>query len=110
MSTAERLCDDIILINKSQKVIGGTLREVKGSFSKNLIALRSTGGEAVLEDKSLIAKITTHADEREIELATNAAAQNLLKRLIESGATVSKFEQIEPSLNDIFIEKVRGEN
>jgi len=108
METAERLCDDIILINKSRKVIGGSLREVKASFGRNLIALRLAGGETVLEDKSLVAKIMTHADEREIELAENADAQTLLKKLIESGATISKFEQIEPSLNDIFIEKVKG--
>ena len=110
METAERLCDDIILINKSRKVIGGTLREVKEGFGKNLIALRSVGGSDVLEDKSLVAKITIHADEMEIELAENADAQILLKKLIESGASVSKFELIEPSLNDIFIEKVSGAN
>jgi ABC-2 type transport system ATP-binding protein len=108
METAERLCDDIILINKSRKVIGGTLREVKGSFSKNLIGLRCVGGSEVLENKSLVAKIVTHADEMEIELAENADAQTLLKRLIEHGASISKFEQIEPSLNDIFIEKITG--
>ena len=106
METAERLCDDIILINKSRKVIGGTLREVKASFSKNLIALRCVGGEAVLADKSLVAKMVEHADEKEIELAETADAQILLRRLIESGATISKFEQVEPSLNDIFIEQV----
>ena len=108
METAERLCDDIILINKSRKVIGGTLREVKASFGRNLIALRSVGGETVLEDKSLIAKITTHADEREIELAETADPQFLLKKLIESGASISKFEQIEPSLNDIFISAIES--
>ena len=106
MATAERLCDDIILINKSRKVIGGTLRNVKASFGKNLIALRAIGGETVLQDKSLVAKLTAHADELEIELAENTDAQLLLKRLIESGASITKFEQIEPSLNDIFIEKV----
>ncbi len=108
METAERLCDDIILINKSRKVIGGTLREVKASFGKNLIALRAAGGESVLEDKTLVAKVTEHADEKEIELAENADAQFLLKKLIENGAIISKFEQVEPSLNDIFIEKVKG--
>ena len=107
MSTAERLCDDIILINKSHKVIGGTLREVKQSFGKNLIALRVSGGEDVLRDEGLIAKITQHADEIEITLAENAGSQTLLKRLIESGAIVSKFEEVEPSLNDIFLEKVK---
>ncbi len=108
METAERLCDDIILINKSRKVIGGTLREVKEGYSKNLIALRCVGGENVLADKDLVAKINTHADVLEIELAGNTDAQILLKKLVESGAVISKFEQIEPSLNDIFIEKVKG--
>ncbi len=108
METAERLCDDIILIDKSRKVIGGTLREVKESFGKNMIALRATGGDVVLDDKSLIAKVIEHSDEKELLLAENADAQILLKKLIENGAQISKFEKIEPSLNDIFIEKVRG--
>ena len=108
METAERLCSDILLINKSQKVVSGTLREVKASFGKNLIALRATGGNGVLEDKTLVEKIVEHADELEIELAEHANAQILLTKLIESGATISKFEEIEPSLNDIFIEKVKG--
>ncbi len=106
METAERLCDDIILINKSKKVIGGSLREVKESYSKNMIALRAVGGEKVLEDKTLVAKIIEHADEKELVLAENADAQVLLKKLIENGANISKFEKIEPSLNDIFIEKI----
>jgi len=110
METAERLCDDIILINKSRKVIGGTLREVKASFGKNLIALRAFGGESVLEDKSLVTRIIEHVDEKEIELNEHADAQTLLKRLIENGAIISKFEQIEPSLNDIFIEKITETN
>lgn len=110
METAERLCDDIILINKSRKIIGGTLRQVKEGFGKNLIALRCIGGEKVLGDNSLIAKVTEHADEMEIELAGKIDSQMLLKKLLESGAVISKFEQIEPSLNDIFIEKVREAN
>ncbi len=110
MSTAERLCDDIILINKSRKVIGGTIREVKQGFGKNLIALRAVGGDEVLKDESLVAKIVENADEKELELTKDADAQILLKRLIESGATISKFEQVEPSLNDIFIEKVKEKN
>ncbi|HEX8287124.1 MAG TPA: ATP-binding cassette domain-containing protein [Pyrinomonadaceae bacterium] len=110
METAERLCDDIILINKSRKIVGGSIREVKSSFGKNLISLRCEGGETVLLDKNLVNKIVEHADEKEIELTENADPQNLLRRLIESGATITKFEQVEPSLNDIFIEKVKETN
>lgn len=106
METAERLCDDIILINRSKMVLGGRLREVKSSFTRNLVALRMSGGNGVLNDKNLVAKITEHSDETEILLQENADPQILLKNLVESGAAISKFELIEPSLNDIFIEKV----
>ena len=108
METAERLCNDILLINRSRKVVGGSLREVKASYGKNLIALRAVGGEAVLADRSLVMKVTEHSDEIEIELAENADPQNLLTKLIENGAVISKFEKVEPSLNDIFIDQIGG--
>ena len=109
METAERLCSDILLINKAKKVISGSLRKVKESYGKNLIALRATGVNGVLDDHSLVAKVVEHADESEVQLADGADAQLLLKRLVDSGAAVTKFEQIEPSLNDIFIEQVGSE-
>jgi len=102
------LCDDIILINKARKVIGGKLREVKESYSKNMIALRTIGGENVLQDKTLVSKIIEHADEKELVLAENADEQILLKKLLENGAKISKFEKIEPSLHDIFISAVES--
>jgi ABC-2 type transport system ATP-binding protein len=108
METAERLCHDILLINKSKKVVGGSLREVKESYGRNLIALRVTGGEAVLSDRRLVAAIEDHADERYVELTDGADGQALLWKLVDSGAVVSKFEEVEPSLNDIFIEQVGG--
>ena len=110
METAERLCDDIILINKSEKVLGGSLREVKESFGKNRLAVRCVGGEEVLSDKSLIANNFEHADQKELILAEGIDSQIVLERLISSGARISKFEKIEASLNDIFIEKVKERN
>ena len=108
METAERLCHDIILINRSRKVLGGSLREIKASCGKNLIALRAVGGESVLADKTLVKSVNEHSDEQEIELADGADSQVLLKTLLESGASITKFEQVEPSLNDIFIDRVGG--
>ena len=108
METAERLCKDILLINKAHKVLSGSLREIKESFGKNMLSLRIKGGEKVLADNSLVEKVIEHADEKEIVLAENADEQVLLKKLIESGAIVTKFEKIEPSLNEIFKEKIRG--
>ena len=108
METAERLCHDIILINKAKRVIGGSLREVKESYGTNLIAFRGSDAEKVLNDKTLIESVVSHADEQELHLTAGVDPQRVLKALIESGASVSKFEITEPSLNDIFIEKVKN--
>ena len=109
METAERLCHDILLINRSKKVVSGSLREVKESYGKNLIALRATGGDGVLEGTAMVERIVNHADEAEVHLTEGSDPQLLLKRLIDAGAVISKFERTEPSLNDIFIDQVGGE-
>jgi ABC-2 type transport system ATP-binding protein len=106
MELAERICDDICLINRSRKVLDGSIREVKRSFGRNSVALRIEGGDGLLDDPALVAKVERHSDEMEALLAEGASAQELLRRLLASGAIVSKFELVEPSLNDIFIEKV----
>lgn len=106
METAEKLCDDILLINKSKKVISGSLREIKSGYGKNVISLRCVGGGEILEDKNLVAKVIEHSDEKEIFLAEDGTAQILLQSLVKNGAEITKFEMVEPSLNDIFIEKV----
>ena len=106
MEVAERLCDDICLLNRSRKVFEGSLREIKSSFGRNSVAVRCEGGDGVLEDPALVSKLVHHADESQALLAQGADAQVLLRRLIDSGARIGKFEMVEPSLNDIFITKV----
>src|ERR1043165_512561 len=106
MEVAERICDDICLLNRSQKVLEGSLREIKRSFGRNSVAVRCEGGDGVLDDPQLVSKVVHHADEAQALLAPGADAQRLLKRLIDSGAVIGKFEMMEPSLNDIFITKV----
>lgn len=108
MEVAEKICDDICLLNRSEKVFEGSLREIKRSFGRNSVAVRCEGGDGVLDDPALVSKVVRHADEAQALLAPGADAQALLNRLIASGATIGKFEMIEPSLNDIFITKVTG--
>lgn len=107
MAQAERLCDDICLINRSRKVLDGPLREVKKSFGRNAVALRiEEGATDALLDATLVSKVVPRSDEMEALLAEGADAQELLRRLVSSGARVTKFELVEPSLHDIFITKV----
>ncbi|MDQ3649464.1 MAG: ABC transporter ATP-binding protein [Acidobacteriota bacterium] len=106
MERAEELCDDICLINRSRKVLEGSVREVKRGFGRNAVALRADNTNGVLDDLRLVAKVKPCGDHVEVLLAEGATAQDLLKHLVVGGARVSKFEQVEPSLRDIFIAKV----
>ena len=108
MEVAERICDDICLINRARKVLSGSIREVKSGFGRNSVALRFEGGDGVLEDAALVASVERHSDHSEALLAPGADAQELLRRLLAAGARVTRFELVEPSLHDIFIEKVSG--
>jgi ABC-2 type transport system ATP-binding protein len=106
MEVAEKICDDICLLNRSRKVLEGSIREVKRGFSRNAVALRLVGGESVLADGSLVSKVQRHSDGTEVLLPEGTSPQALLKELIAAGATIERFEMIEPSLHDIFIQKV----
>jgi ABC-2 type transport system ATP-binding protein len=70
------------------------------------VALRIAGGEEVLADRKLVSNVEHHSDGIEALLAAGADPQQLLKQLIAAGARIERFEMIEPSLHDIFIEKV----
>jgi ABC-2 type transport system ATP-binding protein len=106
MELAEKICDDICLLNRSRKVLAGSIREVKRAFSRNAVALRLEGGDGVLADRSLVSKVERHSDGVEAVLAPETSAQSLLQQLLAAGARIERFEMIEASLNDIFIEKV----
>lgn len=108
METAERLCDDILLINRSRKVVSGSLRNVKASYGTNRIAFRGQLADEILKSSPLIADIVPLADELEIHLKDGVEPAALLRDLVNSGAEIRKVEIKEPSLNDIFIAAVGG--
>jgi len=107
MELAETICDDICLINRSRKILEGSLRDVKRSFGRNSVALRVEGGDGVLDDRSIVSSVKRRSDEVEALLAEGVDPQIVLRRLLEAGARITKFELVEPTLHDIFIEKVR---
>ena len=107
MEIAEKLCDDVCMINKAEKVLDGRLREIKRSFARNAVALQVEGGDGLLENSELVTNVRQTGDDTEVLLAPDANPQTLLKQLIVAGAVVNKFQLVEPSLHDIFISKVR---
>ena len=65
-----------------------------------------TGIATILRDHSLVKRADDSNRFFEIELVPGADPQALLKRIVESGASVQRFEMIQPSLHQIFLQKV----
>jgi len=107
MEQVEQMCDDICLINHGTQVLSGGLKEVKRRYGKNTVILDYEGPDSFLGD-DLVKRHTRFPNYSEILLNDGADAQEVLKRAIATGARVNRFELVEPSLNEIFIESVTG--
>ena len=105
MEQVEQMCDDICLINHSTKVLGGSLRDVKRRFGRNTVVLDYEGGDGFLTE-DLVKRQNRFANYSELALNDNADPQEILRRAISAGARINRFELVEPSLNEIFIESV----
>jgi ABC-2 type transport system ATP-binding protein len=103
------MCDDICLINRSKKVLGGSLKEVKRGFGRNVVKIAFEGQAAFLSD-DLIRRQNHFTNYSEVMLQEGVDAQEILRRAVAAGVRVNHFELVEPSLNDIFIESVKGAN
>jgi len=110
MDNAERLCDAVCIIARGEKVLDGAVAAVKEQHGTRNVALAVDGARngllGVLEDRRLVARVDDQNRFFEIELATGADAQELLRRVIATGAVVRRFELIAPSLHQIFLERV----
>ena len=105
MEQAERICDNISLINHGIEVLGGTIESIKSKFGKNSIAISFDG---VLPDMKSIAKnIINYPKWAEIELINGISSQDCLSFLVKSDVKINKFEVIQPSLHSIFVKVVK---
>jgi len=105
MDTVERLCDSICLVNHGRSVLLGGLREIKASYGRSSVQLEYEGELPLLGDPSLVASSNDFGNYVELRLAPGADPQHLLEVAMRS-AKIRKFEVVEPSLEEIFIDVV----
>jgi ABC-2 type transport system ATP-binding protein len=115
MGSVEELCDYIALLNKSEKILDGTVKDIrkqfrtntyKISFEGNILGFTNTlwaGGE-ILEKHS-----DGEFHQVTLRLLNNATANQLLEAILPN-CKIHSFNEIVPSMNDIFIMKVNDEN
>jgi ABC-2 type transport system ATP-binding protein len=106
MDQVEKLCDSICLINKGEAVLAGRVREIKSRYERNRIIVEFEGSAEFLKSPE-IAEAKNFSGHAEIRLKPHGDAQKLLREA-SAIARIFRFEMVEPSLEEIFIQTVGG--
>jgi ABC-2 type transport system ATP-binding protein len=107
---AERICDHVCIIARGSKVADGTITQVRHEHGSEYIALRLPEWNArdvdALRRSPEVGQVREHGNELEVALREGADPQTLLRRLVDEGVRLQRFEVTQPSLEQIFIERV----
>ncbi len=106
MSSIEEFCSDVVIINRGKTVLKGNLKEIKDSYPAKKLEI-SVKQDITNQIQEAGMQIDKNIDNNyEITIQNEDQAHQLMKKLVEQGILINKFELKKPSLNDIFIEKV----
>jgi ABC-2 type transport system ATP-binding protein len=111
MESAERMCDSVCIIARGEKVLDGSVEAVKSEHGIRHVAIavanQSTDGvRSLLDDPRMVKSVDDQNRFFEVELADGANPQELLRRVVGLGVPIERFELIQPSLHQIFLDRV----
>lgn len=106
MEQVEKLCDAISLVHQGQNVLSGRVRAIKSSYARNRVRMEFEGSAAFLQSEE-VESAENFSGHAEIRLKPQGNAQKLLQEAMAM-AVIYRFELVEPSLEEIFIQTVGG--
>ncbi len=113
MASVEEICDDIVLINKSRVVLSGRVNNIKNSFRKNIFDVRCRKTDGEIAFAYGISVLSQTADELntflKLKIDNTLSPNDLLRSLVDRVEVLS-FQEVLPSMNEIFIETVTSNN
>ncbi|MDD5018622.1 MAG: ABC transporter ATP-binding protein [Eubacteriales bacterium] len=114
LSDVERICDTIGILNKGKLVLQGELSEIKSTYRQDSVRIELTDKEKILTLKEKIQRIpsVSGAEIYDKSMTFNLSGvketgAKILQLLADEGMTVSKYEVLEPSLENVFLEVVK---
>jgi ABC-2 type transport system ATP-binding protein len=105
MGEAEKMVDDIVLIHEGRVVLAGELGKVRASLGKNNVFMEFSGDGAFLSSLAAVEGSSIQTNRAELRLRAGADPQAILSASVER-LRISRFEIAEPSLEEIFIDRV----
>ncbi|NLJ74234.1 MAG: ATP-binding cassette domain-containing protein [Firmicutes bacterium] len=105
MDQVEEICEDIALIHKGRLVLNGNLRAIKRSMGRQVLRISLEGNQDFWAKIPGLSLLESRQDYLEFRLSSHVDPNQVLATAMEAGQ-VTRFELVEPSLDQIFVEKV----
>ncbi|WP_409253328.1 ABC transporter ATP-binding protein [Bacillus sp. SCS-153A] len=105
MEHVEELCENLCIMHKGTPVVHGGLKEIKRSFGKKNVTIHADYDLRFLDSVPGVTKSKKTTEGIQLQVESEEVARDVFDVVVKKGF-VRKFELEEPSLNDIFIEKV----
>ena len=110
MPTIEEFCTDITIMNRGQAVLQGNLNEIKKGYGRVNLFVKSDSDIAPYIQKSGIQIVEKMPSEYHLKVTDERQAREFLAGMMQDNVPLVKFELREPSLHEIFVEKVGDDN
>jgi ABC-2 type transport system ATP-binding protein len=105
MDQVEEICEDIVLIDQGRSILHGNLKKIKKSMGRQILRISLEGKEDFWARISGLDLLASRADYQEFRLGAGVDPNEVLAAAMRAGQ-VTRFELVEPSLDQIFVEKV----
>jgi len=109
MEQVEEVCEEIALINKGEVLLSGTVKDLKNQFKRNEYAI-TIADEINIEHNEVFEVINQHANQLKVHLLNGHQTKDILRYFLEHQVDITAFNEILPSINEIFITQVSGQS
>ena len=109
MATVEDYCEDLIMLHRGHALVSGNLRRIKEGYGVTKLAVSADEDILPLAKEAGLTVYGEHADVTEFVIPEKEAGVRFLSLLASHSIVPTKFEMQEPTLNEIFIDKVGGQ-
>jgi ABC-2 type transport system ATP-binding protein len=108
MEQVEEICDHIVLVNQGKKILDGTVKNIRQEFKQNLFRIGFNSVPVTTNNQSF--EIVRQNDDYSHVVKINAghSPNDVLRYYLQANGEINSFQEILPTLNDIFIQLVEG--
>jgi ABC-2 type transport system ATP-binding protein len=107
MEQVEEICDHIVLVNLGKKILDGTVKEIKQQYKENLFTVQTPQANSI-QDNEIFKVVKTEGDQTMLKIMEGYSTNQVLTQLIKDNINIVAYNELLPSLNDIFIKLVEG--